>query len=1400
MSTALETGIARVHGVDGQVVGGGFLIGSETVLTCAHVVARALGRPDDERPPAGAEVRLDFPLAAPGQMLAARVVIWEGPRPDNTGDIAGLVLAGRPPTEARATRLLTAEDLWSHRFRVFGFPPGHDQGVWVSGRLRGRQAAGWLQMEDDNTSGYRVGPGFSGAAVWDDELDGVVGMAVAAEARLEVRAAYLIPADLLVRAWPGIADQAQPPCPYRGLFAFREQDAPLFFGRQEPSDQLLREIGRRALVAVVGPSGTGKSSLVFAGVLPRLRQRQGWVVATMRPAQAGAPLAALAATLLPLLEPELSQTQLLAELGRLEAVLAQGRLAQVVERILTRTGDERLLLVIDQSEELYTLEPEVARRFVDLILDTVAAQPDRQRQPMTVVVTLRADFLDQALQHAGLAKALQDSTLIMGQMTRDQLRQAIVGPLGQEVTFEAGLVERILDDVGEEPGNLPLLEFTLTQLWDRQERRTLTHAGYEALGGLDGAIARYAEQVYLEDLTPADREAARRLLVQLVEPGPTTPQVRRVARRSELDPPRWRLAQRLASSRLLVTGRDPAGMETVELVHEVLIPGWARLRQWVDADHAFRAWQERLRHNLQAWQDSGRDTGALLRGVPLAEAERWLKQRADDLGPAEQRYITASRALQGRSLRRLRGLSAGLALLVVAALTVGVLAVRESRRADRQSRLATSRYLVGQAEALEQTRPDLALLSSVAAFRIKDTPEAVSRVVRMASDRRDAHRLLVGHTKPVLATAFNPADGRMLVSAGIDNTIAFWDLAQGAPTAPVARVPVSGVDRLAFSHDGRLLASGGSLNEVHLWDPRTHRPLGPPLAGAPDRLLGLSFSPDARLLAGCGDDHIVLWDVQTRAPGQRIPTLQGGRLSSLCGAGFSPDGRQLVYAAGDKVVTWDIARRAIQRSVAVPASPDQEAAAGGAVAQGPIPTDDERENVVDVFVPAPAGDIAVLAADRLPGLVLWDMRRTRPPATPPQPLLDGDRSPTALAFSADGGTVAAAIELDDSVAVAVIDVAHRRSPRLLTGHKSRVTSVTLSPDGRVLAAGGADNTIALFQVEADRLGAVPVTQSRDAAFSADGSRLLTASYEEGIQAWDVARRTRLGASTALASTETERQFGLVVLSPDGRFLAAHGRGGEDKKITLWDLERRSPLGEVVLGEEPATLGALAPGGRVLALAQPRGVVLRDVTRRRRLAVLPGQVDDPGLAFSPDGRRLAVATNSPPGEVVLWEVADPPKRESLTTDGYWELPVFSPDGRRLAIQGVSGIEVWDLAERRLVTTLPVQGRAVFSPDGQLLAASAGTVTTAPPQDVEIWHIGKRTRVASLGVADGAALSFTPDGTMLATVGDDGLALQRFDTAWAVRHICQLLGRDLTSKERDDLGIDGGYGRACPAPLP
>ena len=295
---------------------------------------------------------------------------------------------------------------------------------------------------ETGAAGYAVEAGFSGGAVWDDELAGVVGMTVAADARPDLRAAFLIPSTTILRACPALADRTLPPCPYRGLYPFRPSDTELFFGREDVTDRLVREALRRPLLAVVGPSGSGKSSVVSAGVVPRLDREQGWLPLSMRPAQASSPLFALAAALVPALEPERGETERLAAANALVAVLRDGRLTDVVDRVLARADLDHLLLVVDQMEELFARPPDEIDAFLGDLLPAL-----RAGGPLTVLLTLRADFLGNALQHPALAQVLEDAVITIGQMRRERLRAVIEGPLPPDVRYEAGLVERILGEM-----------------------------------------------------------------------------------------------------------------------------------------------------------------------------------------------------------------------------------------------------------------------------------------------------------------------------------------------------------------------------------------------------------------------------------------------------------------------------------------------------------------------------------------------------------------------------------------------------------------------------------------------------------------------------------------------------------------------------------------------------------------------------------------------------------------------------------------------------------------------------------------------------------------------------------------------------------------------------------------
>jgi signal transduction histidine kinase len=441
------------------------------------------------------------------------------------------------------------------------------------------------------------------------------------------------------------------PSPYRGLQVFREEHTEFFFGREIFTERLIGEVQQRSqrsafkpLVAVIGASGSGKSSVIFAGLVPRLRQTGAWECVDFRPGSR--PFAALASALLPLFDLQKNEEDPVGETLNLAEQLRQGevKLSDIVNKIIQQEKEvDHLLLIVDQFEEIYTLckDGELRERFLDMLLQTIDVQQHQRR--MVLVLTLRADFLGQALTYRALTDALQGSIEMLGPMTSPEMMQAIVEPAKKlNVSFETGLVEHILQDVGSDQGRLPLLEFTLELLWQSGQ---LTHAAYNALGGVERALAQQANAVY-EQLNEPDRQRVEHLVVQLVQPGEGTEDTRRRATHAEIGEANWTLVTRLASKRLVITARNDTGEETVEIVHEALIREWGLLREWIHNHRAFRMWQERLRFMLRQWQTSSQDEEALLRGFLLSEAQEWLSKQEYSLSQSEREFIQQSIALR----------------------------------------------------------------------------------------------------------------------------------------------------------------------------------------------------------------------------------------------------------------------------------------------------------------------------------------------------------------------------------------------------------------------------------------------------------------------------------------------------------------------------------------------------------------------------------------------------------------------------------------------------------------------------------------------------------------------------------------------------------------------------------
>jgi formylglycine-generating enzyme required for sulfatase activity len=477
---------------------------------------------------------------------------------------------------------------------------------------------------------------------------------------------YIANLNLGVSALPALPSRtdenaAIPPCPYPGLAYFGPQDSALFFGRDAAISRLEAAVARQTLTALVGASGTGKSSVVLAGLAPRLHARGGWQFSHFRVGTEPNknPFFALARALVPLLG-EHTTTGRLEEVEKLAVKLVNGAvtLSNVLGECRRLNSGNRILLIADQFEEVFTLVDEEVLRdsFIDTLLTGFADRADHALPDICLILTLRADFYGMALRYRPLADALQGRVENLGPMTREELHEAIVRPAGV-VTFETDLVDTMLDDVARQPGSLPLLQFALREMWARLNDRRMTRAAYGAIGGVEGALAQRAQEIF-KTITNSggDTRAVtlfRQLFTRLISLGDGAEDTRRVVGRKELGKEAWALAQQLAgeTNRLVVTSAPAADHETVELTHEALIRNWPTFVEWVSADRGFLSWLAQLKPRINDWRRHPDDDGTLLRGGPLRVAEEWLQRRHDEISDEERAYIAAGRELR-EALRR----------------------------------------------------------------------------------------------------------------------------------------------------------------------------------------------------------------------------------------------------------------------------------------------------------------------------------------------------------------------------------------------------------------------------------------------------------------------------------------------------------------------------------------------------------------------------------------------------------------------------------------------------------------------------------------------------------------------------------------------------------------------------
>jgi WD40 repeat protein/class 3 adenylate cyclase len=1148
---------------------------------------------------------------------------------------------------------------------------------------------------------------------------------------------YALSAPLL-RAVPSPAE-----CPYRGLLAFRPDDADLFFGRDAVVADVLERVAAGRFLAVIGASGSGKSSVVRAGVLAAAQRGE---------------LAGVSSTVL--LTPGADPP------GALQAASAD---------------DPAELLVVDQLEEAFTLCSDESRRarFFDELL----------RRRGKTVVAVRADFYGHCAPWKELASLVSANTVLLGPMTQKELQRAIEEPANAKgLRLETGLVELVLRDAAGEPGALPLLSHALMETWARRDGRTLTLAGYREAGGVRGAIARTAEERF-EHASEAERRLLRRTFLRLTEPGEGTEDTRRSVPLHELLPPESagaldRTVDELVRARLVTVDEG-----TVQLAHEALIREWPRLRAWLNEDRESLRVHRHLTRSAHAWDSMGRDPGELYRGARLAAALEWAGDGAE-LSAEEQAFLDASRSEQERELRqarrtarRLRGLLSASAVALVVAVIAGVVAYVQRGNARHSAVVAQAGRLAAQSREAAPSHPDLALLLALEAGRRDDSIDSRGALLGALEHAASIRAWLQRFRSPVNASAFSP-DGRLLATTTFDGTT-LWDTSTWRPLGPPLRSAQGGWAGVDFSPDGRTLAIAGGNGRVELWDVsarKQRRELIDPAAAGSDEpeLAVVRYSPDGTVIAAGGQEanHVTLWSAATgRVAGRPITTNRPG--SGAQTIAFTPDSKRIaVPGSPGTVVIWDVATgRRVGRPIGVGDEVVDDAifARGGRTL---IASDDSGAvSVIDVASgrrvgrslsvgdkPAGALDVSrdgrLLAAGTYEGaVVVWDMKTGERYGTP----LTADTAPlNDVVFSPDGRTLVSS-HRDSAVVWSTNGVQAIGTP--LGGASDLVTDVSFSPDGKRLAAGRGDGTAVLVDTETQRqVRRIAVGSLVTAvAFDSDGKLVAVGTIDGKVRLFDA----RSGAAAGSALDVGTSALWQLAFDSDGRLAVAVDPNG----VEGFNLQRRQ--GEVQLW---------------------------DVASRRRVGrpIRPGAGSVLSLAFNGDGTLLA--TGSYGGRLDLWDVethAHHGKPMRVADDGVLSV-AFDPSGDLVAGGGAVGpVRVWRVADQRPAYppltghTGPITG-ASFDPGGSFLATTSifgGTRLWDPATGLRYGEeLAGRARPESLlPSADlppflGLRNAFSPDGKLLAVGGVETRAML-WDVGPAVwrRRACAIAGRNLTGEE-------------------
>jgi len=1087
--------------------------------------------------------------------------------------------------------------------------------------------------------------------------------------------------------------------PYKGLLFFDEVDAELFFGREILITRLADRITDLAsdastrLLAVVGASGSGKSSLIRAGLSVKIKQA-GWDVHIFTPT--ANPQRVLGPTL----------------------------------EDMSKKDSQPTLILVDQFEETFTLCRDESERIA--FIEKLLYLANDQANQFFVVIALRADFYSHCAQYPHLRQAVAAEQEYIGQMTTEELRRAIQEPARRGGwDFEPGLVDLLLNDIGAqgagepEPGALPLLSHALLATWERRRGKTFTIEGYRASGGVRGAIAETAESVFTDQLNGQQQDLAREVFLRLTELGEGTEDTRRRAGLNELVRQSAEATQlravlnTLAEARLITLNEDSA-----EVAHEALIREWHRLHEWLTNDRDGLRLHRHLTDSAHEWETRGQDASELYRGARLAQAREWVEANEGRLNESERVFLTASieqehhdtlqrevqrqRELEAaqklaesehRAASRLRQRAFYLAGAFVLAVVLAVIAFVFSRQATANAKLAEveqqisfERELSASAISNLTTDPERSILLSLEAVNISlqnnqpvliEAQDALHRSIQ-------ASRVLAtlrGHDADTVWALALSNDGNRMATIGDDRTVRVWDLGANRviATLQVDTDMGGGGHGVAFSPDGSQLLTVKGEADAALWDLKTGKVIFD-LAGHEAHISTVAFTSDGKMLATGSDDGTAkLWGAST---GRELFTLgdEEAFASYVC---FSPDGK-ILYAGSDgfPVTAWDTATGEKLFTSSEPG--------GGTDVTAIASSPDGTRTATGDF------DTSVKIWDATTGALLLK-------------LFGHFSYVNGLSFSPDGKTLATASE---DGTVRLWDAETGKALLVLSGHTSGVLSAAFSPDGQRLYSSSRDGTVKVWDISpsagSDALNLVGHTDRvATVTYSPDGEQLATLGWDGTVRMWD---------------TLTGEQLRLIPLE-----------------------------GEYGVGNAIAGNVTYSPDGKLLAYNDLNTTRIMDVASGDELMALdPFESVTVDVVFNRDGTRLADADvdgkvrihDSKSGKTLI-EFQLPPE-----SDGFQQM-VFNPDGKRLAIAAGDGAYVYDATTGKLLLKYRGHGEGVrnsgiaFSPDGKLIASSGNDST------IKVWDAETGADIFTLSGHTGPTFGvvFSMDRHMLVTSSVD-----------------------------------------------